>query len=301
MFLRVFHQTHYRYVARVAESHNEAKLRPMNAPCQRCLEYNLEVEPAAWFSDYTDFYGNASTHFHITQPHLELVVTARSLVETFAPSFNEPRGLFSPAELQPVLSRESLYEFLMDSHYVTRDARLWKCAREIRGEVRDLKTAARRLMHWIFSTFTYQPETTQVRTSALEAFELRSGVCQDFAHVMLGLCRVLEIPARYVSGYFYDEPRPGIAPAPSAGASHAWVEVYLPGYGWYGLDPTHNRPANPTYIKLAIGRDYNDIRPISGTYRGVDLESMEVQVSIQEETAPPGFQIESEEPQWCPA
>jgi transglutaminase-like putative cysteine protease len=129
----------------------------------------------------------------------------------------------------------------------------------------------------VYSTFAYTPAATTVNTRPREVVQLRKGVCQDFAHVMLGILRTHGIPARYVSGYFYNPDRqPG-----EIEASHAWVEVYLPGYGWKGFDPTHNRVPDTRYVKLATGRDYADIRPLSGTFRGRGTREMSVEVHVR--------------------
>ena len=118
-------------------------------------------------------------------------------------------------------------------------------------------------------------------TLATDAIKLRSGVCQDFAHVALGMCRCSQIPARYVSGYFMRSERRH----DDDEASHAWIEAYVPGYGWAAFDPTHDRPADQRYVKVASGRDYADIRPVSGTYRGGKTRSLSVEVKVREAEA----------------
>ena len=140
---------------------------------------------------------------------------------------------------------------------------------------------ARRLCSHIFKTFAYRPRSTGVGTLATDALKLRTGVCQDFAHVALGLCRCSGIPARYVSGYFIQSKRH----PDEEEASHAWVEVFIPGFGWAAFDPTHDRPADERYIKVAGGRDYADIRPVSGTYRGGKTRSLNVEVQVREAEA----------------
>ncbi len=160
--------------------------------------------------------------------------------------------------------RELQAEFFTDSRYVPLTAELAAEARAAlaaRGPTSGAMSAA---WAWhVHSTLAYRPNATAVTTLATDALKLRAGVCQDFAHVMLGLCRSSEIPARYVSGYFYNpERRPG-----EIEASHAWVEAFLPGYGWAAYDPTHDRPADERYVKVGVGRDYADISPVSGTYR----------------------------------
>jgi 1-pyrroline-5-carboxylate dehydrogenase len=129
----------------------------------------------------------------------------------------------------------------------------------------------------LYRVFTYVPSATHAGTRVAEVLRTRRGVCQDYAHVLLALCRTQGIPARYVSGYFFDDSRQGHEPE----ASHAWVEVFLPGYGWKGIDPTHNRLADVRYVKLAVGRDYADIRPVNGTYRGRGTRQLHVEVNVR--------------------
>ena len=142
--------------------------------------------------------------------------------------------------------------------------------------VTDLWRGAQAIGAHISSSFSYTPNLTTVNTHPLEVLQMRKGVCQDFAHVMLGMCRSLGIPARYVSGYFFN---PNRAPD-EIEASHAWVEVFLPGYGWKGFDPTHDRVPDTRYVKIATGRDYGDIRPLSGTFRGRGTREMIVEVQV---------------------
>jgi transglutaminase-like putative cysteine protease len=132
-------------------------------------------------------------------------------------------------------------------------------------------------MRFIYETFDYEPESTDIHTPVSEVIQKRKGVCQDFAHVLLAMCRSLKIPARYVSGYLYNGPQDQLE---GSQASHAWIEVYIPGHGWKPLDPTNNLQADEHYIKVAIGRDYGDIVPVQGTYRGATAKTMSVEVNV---------------------
>ena len=154
-------------------------------------------------------------------------------------------------------------------------------------EAVDVWEDGRALARFVYEKFEYNPVTTKVNTNMIEALELRQGVCQDFAHVVLGLSRALGIPARYVSGYFLNTDRVPGQPE----ASHAWVEFFLPGFGWKGYDPTHDRVADERYVKLAVGRDYADIRPLAGSYRGTGNRVMTVEVHVDpvDENEPAGI------------
>ncbi len=129
----------------------------------------------------------------------------------------------------------------------------------------------------VHATLAYSPNATKVNTRVVDVLDSRCGVCQDFAHLMLGLCRSAGIPARYVSGYFLNPTRR----PEELEASHAWVEILLPGFGWRGYDPTHRRVPGTNYVKLARGRDYGDIRPVSGTFRGRGTREMSVEVQVR--------------------
>ncbi len=134
-----------------------------------------------------------------------------------------------------------------------------------------------RLMEMIYRDFTYRPGVTDVSTSIEDVIDHHYGVCQDFAHLLIGLCRALGIPARYASGYIV----PSDAGSRGAGASHAWVEAFTPSHGWRGFDPTNNLLANERYVKIAVGRDYRDVPPTRGTYRGRAAEDLEVEVKVR--------------------
>jgi len=150
-------------------------------------------------------------------------------------------------------------------------------AREILQDEQDAWRACLRIMAFIHGAFRYQAQVTNAHTTMVEALELRQGVCQDFANVMIGLCRGLHIPARYVSGYLYNGPADQLR---GAQASHAWVEVFLPGLGWLALDPTNAQTAGERHVKLAVGRDYADVSPFKGTYRGTGRRTLTVEVLV---------------------
>lgn len=277
MHLRVVHRTTFNYAGKAHDSFNETRLRPMTDRTQRCHDFTLHVEPAASSRDYDDFYGNTVHTFEVIESHTKLIIESTSAVET-TPSPSPVPGV-SFDQLERDGEREMLAEFYTASHYVPLEPEL---ARETRvaldGGRADVWTTVRRLGSHIYRNFAYRPKTTGVNTRATDVLKLRMGVCQDFAHVHLGLCRTLGIPARYVSGYFFNSSR-----RPSEiEASHAWIEAWLPGGGWVGFDPTHDRPTDERYVKVAVGRDYADIRPVNGTYRGAPTLSLQVDVSVRE-------------------
>ncbi|MFQ3671588.1 MAG: transglutaminase family protein, partial [Verrucomicrobiia bacterium] len=158
------------------------------------------------------------------------------------------------------------------------DLPAWRLAVDLAPRREDVRQTVLHLMHGLHREFDYCPESTQVHTHMNDVLRLRRGVCQDFAHVMIGLCRSLGIPARYVSGYLFTNPGPGALRGTQA--SHAWCEVHLPGWGWLGLDPTNNQLVDPRYVRVAVGRDYHDVPPTRGTYRGPESREMRVEVEV---------------------
>ena len=282
MHLRVLHRTTFTYAGKAHDSFNEVRLRPVDDATQRCRHFSLRLTPGSASRDYHDFYGNTVHYFEVPETHNKLVIEAVSSIETVPMAARPPVPRVAPSDLERSAEREMLAEFYTSSHYVPLDVELWREAQDALAEGRsDIWSDVRRLGEHIYRRFAYRPKTTGVNTRATDVLKLRMGVCQDFAHVHLGLCRSVGIPARYVSGYFFNTTR---RPR-EIEASHAWIEAYIPGHGWSAFDPTHARPADDRYVKIAVGRDYADIRPVNGTYRGAPTRSLRVSVSVREAPA----------------
>lgn len=270
--LQVVHRTRYGYASPVRESFNEVRLRPVSNEHQRCDAFMLKVLPAVNLRHYDDFYANCVHHFEIIPPHASLLIEATSRVETNASNLLEPTATpFPMARIQECGRLERCFDYLQPSDYVALNPDLWRLAIDIAGDEPDAWQAAQRLSRWIHAEFTYAPKATNAYTRMSDALQRRTGVCQDYAHVLVGLCRSLRIPALYVSGYFW---------TPGADASHAWAEVYLPGVGWRALDPTHGTQPDDRYIKVAVGRDYADVAPTRGHYKGTQERTIDVHVEI---------------------
>ena len=239
MKLHVLHRTRFRYAASVRESFNEARLQPVTTGAQVCHSFLLKILPTSKLSHYLDFYFNYVHLFDITQPHTELVVEANSTVTT-----GDTPALAASARARADRAKslnarlDRCYDFLQSSTYVEVEPELWRLAIDATDGQTDAWQAAQAIMRHIYRQFRYQPAATHVHTHMRDVLTARTGVCQDFAHVMLGLCRAIKIPARYVSGYLYNGPADQLK---GAQASHAWVEVFVPGHGWCGLDPTNSR------------------------------------------------------------
>ena len=270
---QINHSTRYSYAAPVRDSFNEVRLQPLSNEQQTVESFLLKVLPAARLRHYHDFYSNCVHHFEIPEPHSTLLIESTLTVMTQAGTVLALAARPGPmARIKEALNVGRCYDFIPESRYVDVTPETWRLAVDATQGEDDVWQTALRLMRFVHGHLTYQSFSTHVHTHMRDALAQRQGVCQDYAHIMIGLCRTLKIPALYVSGYLATE---------TASATHAWMEVFVPGVGWRGLDPTHNCPADETYVKIAVGRDYADVPPITGTYKGTTERTLSVQVQIQ--------------------
>jgi transglutaminase-like putative cysteine protease len=268
----IYHCTRYDYAAPVRDSFNDVRLQPMPIPEQVVESFLLRILPAARLRHFTDFYSNWVNHFEIPEPHKYLLIEAQSRVITRPPAPLPTEGqVCSFDQMKEGSNVERCFDYLQSSRFVEITPQSWKLALDATDGVKDAWLSAVALMKFVHSHLKYESNSTHVHTHMSEVLKDRRGVCQDFAHLLIGLCRALKIPARYVSGYLATE---------AASATHAWVEVFVPGHGWRGLDPTHDSQIGETYVKLGNGRDYADVAPISGNYRGTLERKMTVEVKI---------------------
>jgi transglutaminase-like putative cysteine protease len=273
MKFEITHRTSYHYASPVRDSFNEARLQPFSNTTQTVESFFLKILPAARLHHHHDFYSNTIHHFEIIEPHTTLLIESHLRVTTRMPVL--PAATDSPWPLERIgeaALEPRIFDFLQDSHYVELSPEVWRLAVDATMGVTDTWQAALAILKFISENFKYESRSTTVHTHMRDVLQERRGVCQDFAHVMIGLCRALKIPALYVSGYLATE---------TASATHAWVEVLIPGTGWIALDPTHNRPVDETYVKIAVGRDYADVPPVAGNYKGTTERKLEVKVDIK--------------------
>ncbi len=273
MKLKVEHLTQFEYDAPVYETATEVRLRPASnhGGPQTCDSFALEVEPATPIYSYSDYFGNQVHHFSLLQSVNRLSITSTSVVETSADS--------TPATENELTN---IYEYQAESRYILfSPAAILYAARFSQEEAtNDPKGLAEKVCRAIYDEFRYEKGVTNVNSTVADVLELKSGVCQDFAHVMITICRCLGLAARYVSGYLYIYG--GEEGETQEGASHAWCEVFCgPELGWVGFDPTHlTLWVSENYIKIGTGRDYADVTPVRGTYRGNAHESLKVSVFV---------------------
>ncbi|OGB18856.1 MAG: transglutaminase [Burkholderiales bacterium RIFCSPLOWO2_12_67_14] len=326
MLLRILHRTRYRYHGTIDMAQHMVHLSPRDTPTQKLLAHTLHVrpEPSAR-SQTTDAFGNLRTFFSLQAPHDTLTVEADSLVETQAPRPLPDSPAWQQTGWESVRKHfryrahapyDPACEFLFASPYVPRDDAFAAFARPAFTAGLPVLETARALMERIHTQLRYETDSTEVNTPALQALEQGKGVCQDFAHIMLGCLRSLGLPARYVSGYLLTQPPPGKPRLIGADASHAWVSVYVPlpagasadggadaddeapaaseealaaalGGAWFDFDPTNNRcgwgSPGEDYVTLAIGRDFSDVSPMRGVIQGGARHTLHVGVTV----APP--------------
>jgi transglutaminase-like putative cysteine protease len=278
MTLKVVHLTRFLYHGEVLESHNELRLCPISDPLQRCTSFELRIWPEVKGITRSDFFLNRVDYFDVMRPHESLEIESAAVVETRAEMRGEvPVGLTLTALDWPSVD-VSVFDFQVESQLIQIPIVAMDEARSVIGDgVTDLWRNAVALGAHLHRTLAYVPGATDSRTLVGEVLAARRGVCQDFANVMIAMCRSRGIPARYVSGYFYN----GKTDDSEIEASHAWVEIYIPGYGWKGYDPTHDRESDARYIKLAVGRDYADVRPVGGRFLGRGTQDMVVEVRVR--------------------
>jgi transglutaminase-like putative cysteine protease len=273
--LGIVHSTGYHYPGAVLASYNEARMTPLTTPTQTTLDSRVEVAPSATTYRYWDYWGTQVTAFEVRVPHDRLTVTARSVVETQPTAEVADAGL-SWRDLGDERCRDRFAELLAPTARTEPGEEAVALAADVvAGQLPG--AAARSLMEWLAGSMEYVPGATGVHTSAAQAWEVRQGVCQDFAHIGVGLLRGLGVPARYVSGYLQPEADAEVG-ASVSGETHAWVEWWSG--AWQAWDPTNGRPAGGDHVLVARGRDYGDVPPLKGIYSGPGAGQLFVSVQF---------------------
>ncbi len=284
MHYTIRHVTKFTYEAPVSESVMEVRMQPRTEGVQRCVRFGLSTAPAARVRMYDDRDGNTVHHFNIPGHHSRLLVTAEALIDMGTMTLPGALGAGTWDQLDALTATGEFWEVLNPSRFARPTPLLDELKREIglaRGA--DPLDTLVRLSGEIFRRFEYRPRTTRVDSPIDDALGVRHGVCQDFAHIMIALVRDLGVPCRYVSGYLY---RPADEDVRSSdGATHAWVEALLPDAGWIGFDPTNNLVADERHIRVAIGRDYADVPPTRGVFKGTSAVHSELGVAVTVGTA----------------
>jgi transglutaminase-like putative cysteine protease len=285
MRLEITHETRYTYSAPVRESVMELWLQPLTLPLQRLIGFEIVTEPRAKMITYRDWLGNIVYHFDLPAKHTELVIRSRAMVETYVRDEKIPDRLNDTAwlHLRSEKIQAQYFDMLRPSTFVEGTGLLerFMAERDLSQVPPDPLTGLRILNHEIYGAFDYVPGFTAADSPIDAALEFRKGVCQDFAHIMLAVARHWGIPSRYVSGYLARTPDDTqIRSVPDA--SHAWIECYLPEFGWVGFDPTNDMLASDRHVVVAYGRDYADVPPTRGVLKGDADSLLEVDVSVRQ-------------------
>ncbi len=303
MLLEIIHDTHYSYDPNVEIAQHYAHLKPAITGTQVVINSNVVIEPKpAWQEERVDSYGNICTFFSLENRHSELLISAKSVVETKQNPQIGPAPLETPhwEDVREYFRYHSkthwdpASEFLFISPFVTLRQEFIDFSRVNFASNRPILEAAIELTERIYKEFHYVSKSTDIDTPAHEALAKREGVCQDFAHILIASLRSIGLPAKYISGYILTNPPPGQPRLIGSDASHAWVSIYIPQRDsdgnlsqgvWCDLDPTNNRwgygSPGEDYIHLAQGRDYSDVSPVRGVIHGGADHIMKVAVTVQ--------------------
>jgi transglutaminase-like putative cysteine protease len=301
MYYSIHHLTKFRYTVPVSESIFELRMQPRSEGAQHCLNFKLQVKPRTNVFSYRDYLGNIVHHFNVPGQHRQLIITAEALVDVQSPaSIPESLGPNSWEDLAADIAGIDLWEMLTPSQFVHTTPALMEFSEELglgigtQDRDRDPLQTVLALNLALHAALAYVPKSTRVDSPIDDALNNRQGVCQDFAHIMLALARQRGIPARYVSGYLFHRNED----QSTGGATHAWVEVWMPRLGWIGIDPTNNVLAGERHVRTAVGRDYADVPPSRGVFKGDAEGELTVAVRVSLSDAPPPPETDLQEEDW---
>jgi transglutaminase-like putative cysteine protease len=269
MRLRVHHVSRYTYEHPIAVSFNEARLSPLATTFQQPLESTVRIEPATWQHRYHDYWGTRVHVFEAQHQHRELVIEATSLVESNPDLIPKPDLSLSWDDLYTDHMRSEFAEYLVQTPATQPVPELVEVIQRL-ADGRSPHETALALCTFVNEQMTYEPGSTGVSTPGSDAWAARAGVCQDYAHIVIGALRHVGLPTRYVSGYLHPDREAEIG-VPAVGESHAWVEWWLG--DWTGHDPTNDSPAGERHVLVGRGRDYGDVPPIKGIISGPSAAS----------------------------
>ena len=286
MLFRVTHTTDYRYGEPVAEAYLELRLTPLSREGQTVQDHRLTIEPASRTSGYRDYFGNEVAFLSLPFRHSRLTIRSEALVKTESEALPEGSLELTTQEARQILtgSLPLVFDYLQPTDMVKigREAVQW-AKRYLAGQV-VLRKGLENLNRAIYENFQYRKGATNFSTDVSTIWRDRIGVCQDFAHIMLSVLRTAGLPSRYVCGYIETAPPRGDNGEEKrlvgSVATHAWVEVLLPGQHWVALDPTNNRWCGEQHIAVSFGRDASEAAPIRGTFKGSGDQMMKVQVKV---------------------
>jgi transglutaminase-like putative cysteine protease len=284
MFYSIRHITRFRYSEPVRESVMELRMQPRSEGPQTLRSFQIMTMPRAQLYAYTDHFGNAVYHFNTLRDHDELRIEAHAVVElTSLPAVPEAADDLEWQRYNALNLTDDHFDLLEPSKFARPSSQLseFMAAQGIESPRGDPLTALKGLSRAIHDSFDYEPGITEVHSPIEHALKERRGVCQDFTHIMIAAARHWKIPTRYVSGYLHHR-----KDRSEDGATHAWVEAWLPSFGWIGFDPTNGVMASERHIRAAVGRDYADVPPTRGTFKGDAESELAIAVAVEPTQAP---------------
>jgi transglutaminase-like putative cysteine protease len=273
---QIHHITKYQYDRPVKESVSQIRVYPITNKSQEVRRFELSVTNDPYIEVFTDYYGNQVGDFSSLLPHQMLSVDARITVETFVKADAQPTDTSVPTAVPPLIVKDIQLLRMQEPEQIKEQWVIENILSELKLDDKSIADTAWLCSEFIYKNFSYVKGITSVDTTVDEILHHRSGVCQDFAHVLLQMLRSKGVPARYVSGYIC----PNKSGMRGEGATHAWVEVWMPLNGWVGIDPTNNVWVNGQHVVLATGRDFNDCTPVKGAFKGIAKQTLSVFVSI---------------------
>lgn len=272
--------THFVYADPVWESHNSLRACPKDGDGQALLAYDLSIEPSVPIFTYVDSWGTRVDNFDVPQPHSELIVTASARVATMAPALPMSGPFAGTADMSYI---EDGWLYLQPTNHTRWGAEIADAAKDAMGASTDVVEIATSIMDFVRDRVEYMTGSTVIGIDLDRVWSEGYGVCQDFAHLTIAMLRSVGIAARYVSGYFYASDPTSIDDAEIdeiVVATHAWVELAVPGWGWWGIDPTNDSPVGERHVKIGHGRDYDDVTPMRGVYYGESDHHLAAEVTM---------------------
>jgi len=273
---KIHHITKYEYDRPVRESVNEIKIYPYAGAGHETLSHELSITGQPGILNFFDYWGNKTGVFNLLPLHKELIIESKLILRTTAPDEVQINYSAGFDDLNNEMADNLTLIELAEASVIKNQNVINNIIEKITGDTASIGVIVANCSAYIYKEFKYIKGITNIETTVDEILEKRAGVCQEFAHLMLRILRALKIPSRYVSGYICPNKK-GVR---GEGATHAWVEVYIPGSGWMGIDPTNNLWISNNHVKLAIGRDFADCSPVKGTFKGPAHQKLSVFVSI---------------------